>query len=217
MGPNRVIVSIGGDGMQWPDHHVFLINNTIVNADTGGTFINATAAIDLDVVNNLFIGPGAAIGGGNVMRMSHNLMTDTSVLVNAAAFDYHLALGSMPIDMGIDPGSDGAMSLAPVLEYVHPRATHSRSAVGVIDIGAYEFGNVAAVDGGGSDAGAGTDAGSGRDVGSSDAARSMTDAGATPPRMSGGCCGVAGRGASGTLTLASILLLAFARAARRPR
>ena len=49
MDPNHTIISIGGDGMQWPDHHVFLINNTIVNADTNGPFVNATAPIDLDI------------------------------------------------------------------------------------------------------------------------------------------------------------------------
>ncbi len=195
MGPNRTIISIGGDGMQWPDHHVFVVNNTIVNADTGGTFVNATAPIDLDLVNNLFVGPGTVVSGGNVLRMSNNLTTDTSALVDAASFDYHLAPGSMAIDMGIDPGSDGAMSLAPVLQYLHPRATEGRSAVGPIDVGAYEFGSVAVPD-------AGTDAGTGpgndagtipaTDAAGTDAGASGRDAGASVPGTAGGCCGVAG-------------------------
>lgn len=226
MGPNRTILSIGGDGMQWPDHHVFVINNTIVNADTGGTFINATAPIDLDVVNNLFIGPGTTISGGNVMRMSNNLMPDTSVLVDAASFDYHLVAGSAPIDMGIDPGSDGAMALAPTLAYAHPRGTIARAVVGsAIDVGAYEFGDVVSpVDAGaGNDAGTGTgsDAGTstGTDAGGTDAAGPGADAGASPPSTSGGCCGVAGtRSPSASLlALAALAMLVFVRRARASR
>ena len=217
MDPNHTIVSIGGDGMQWPDHHVFLINNTIVNAATSGTFVNATAPIDLDIVNNLFIGAGTVLAGGNVMRMSNNLTTDTAVLVGAATFDYHLVAGSMPIDMGIDPGSDGAMSLTPTLEYVHPYGTRARAAVGAIDIGAYEFGNVATADAGsGSDAGAmpGVDSGPRADAGAGDAGRSGTDAGGGPARTSGGCCRVAGRGSMHG-ALASLALVAMVLGVRR--
>jgi hypothetical protein len=200
MDPNRTIISIGGDGMQWPDHHVFVVNNTIVNADTSGTFVSATPAIDLDIVNNLFVGAGTVLSGGNVLRMTHNLTTDTSVLVDAAHFDYHLVAGSMPIDMGIDPGSDGAMSLAPVMDYVHPRATEPRVAVGPIDIGAYEYGQPASSDAGATDAAAG------------DASRAGTDAGSATLHTNGGCCGVAGgRPARGALTVVALLILAARR------
>jgi hypothetical protein len=195
MDPNRTIISIGGDGMQWPDHHVFIVNNTIVNADTSGTFVAATATIDLDVVNNLFIGAGTVLSGGNVLRMTHNLSQGTSVLVNAAGFDYHLALGSAPIDAGIDPGMDGTMSLAPMLQYVHPRATEPRAIVGVIDIGAYEFGSASSVDA------------SARDGGRGDAAVAM-------PHTSGGCCGVAAR-RSPLTTFVSIAIVAWLLHRRR--
>lgn len=226
MGPNRTIVSIGGDGMQWPDHHVFLVNNTIVNDDTGGTFVNATAPIDLDLVNNLFVGPGTMVSGGNVMRMSGNLATDASVLVSASGFDYHLVAGSMPVDMGVDPGSDGAMSLVPTLEYAHPRSTVARSAVGAIDVGAYEFGNVAMVDaGGGADAGSlpGADAGTspGVDAAGSDAGAGGRDAGSTTsPGSSGGCaCGVTrARDAGGaSIAILAVVLTAVRRRARARR
>lgn len=217
MDPNHTVISIGGDGMQWPDHHVFIVNNTIVNADASGTFINATAPIDLDIVNNLFLGTGTVVSGGNVLRMSNNLTTDTSVLVDAAAFDYHLPAGSMAIDMGVDPGSDGAMALAPIEQYVHPHSTAARVAVGAIDIGAYEFGNAVTID-----AGSGNDAGSVAmvDAGGSgsDAGAPRVDAGSAPPSKSGGCCGVAGtRSAHGTLGSLALVGLALAARVRRRR
>ena len=221
MGPNRTIVSIGGDGMQWPDHHVFLINNTIVNADTGGTFIQATAPIDLDVINNLMIGPGTPISGGATITMMTNRMGATSDIVSATTFDYHLAAGSPAIDAGTMPGSDGAMSLVPVMQYVHPRMTQARTSVGTIDIGAYEYGNTGVmVDAGGvvPDAGLLPDAGhAGVDGGpGSDAGHATADAGSRPPSTGGGCCGVAGtRSPYGSFFVLTLLgLLALRRRAR---
>ncbi len=220
---NHNIVSIGGDGMQWPDHHVFLVNNTIVNDDTNGPFINATAPIDLEIVNNLFIGPGAVVNGGNVLRMAGNLQPAASVLVDAASFDYHLVDGSMPIDMGVDPGSDGAMSLVPMLQYLHPRSTSARTIVGsAIDVGAYEHGQpVVEVDAGstpGNDAGTtpGTDAGTTPGVDGGGTAR--RDAGSTgTPASSAGCGCRAGGGASGLggWALAALALIGVARRRRR--
>jgi hypothetical protein len=221
MGVNSTIISIGGDGMQWPDHHVFIVNNTIVNAHTGGNFINATAPIDLDVVNNLFIGPGTMINGGHVARMATNLMTDTSVLVSAATFDYHLAAGSAPIDAGTAPGVDGTMSLVPMLEYVHPHDTTARGSVGTIDIGAYEYGSAPPSDAGtsGTDAGPANDAGPNHDAAvlpGADAGHVANgDAGTSSPTTAGGCCGVAGtRSAHGALLGLALLGLAIARRRR---
>jgi len=211
MDPNHTVISIGGDGMQWPDHHVFLINNTIVNAGSSGTFIQATAPIDLDIVNNLVIGAGTLLAGGHVMRMSNNLMADASVLVSASSFDYHLVAGSAAIDAGVDPGSDGAMSLVPTLEYLHPHATMARGVVGAIDIGAYEHGSAPALDGGraGNDAASTLDAGARADAAGSDAGRA-------PPSSSGGCCRVAGRGSPhAAVTLLGLVLAWLSR--RRSR
>lgn len=223
MGPNRTIISIGGDGMQWPEPHVILVNNTIVNADSSGTFINATAPIALDVVNNLFVGTGTMLTGGTVGRMDGNLMTDASVLVSSATYDYHLVAGSSPIDVGVAPGADGAMSLVAMFEYVHPHALVARSSVGAIDVGAYEFGSTGEVDAGppvdggsGADAGTtGTDGGPGSDAGAAVDA-SGADAGSAPRGTGGGCCRVAsGRGPGGAMIALSIVLLALVGRRRR--
>lgn len=218
MGPNRTVISLGGDGTQWPGSHVFVFNNTIVNSDTRGTFINATAAIMLDVVNNLFIGPGMMIGGGMVTRMETNLMADASVLVGAASYDYRLVAGSAPIDAGSPPGSDGAMSLVPMFQYVHPRSMEPRGVVGTIDVGAYEFGSVPVADGGtsGGDGGGlpGSDGGGvvidsdGSVAGGDGGAAMARDGGPGDGSVTGGCCRVGTRGPSGG-ALAGLLVLAM--------
>lgn len=220
LGPNRTVISIGGDGMQWAEPHVFLINNTVVNRDGSGTFINATAPIVLDIVNNLFIGAGTMLSGGSVNRMSNNLMETDAVLVGAATYDYHLVAGSAPVNAGIDPGSDGAVSLLPSFEYAHPHGLVGRSAVGAIDIGAYELGSTGGTDGGGLDAGSvadggSTDVGPGSDGGARDAAG--LDAG-PEPTTNGGCCRVVStdRPSPGLALLAACLMgLIASRRTRR--
>jgi MYXO-CTERM domain-containing protein len=212
--------------MQWADPHVFIVNNTIVNSYDRGTFINATAPIDLHVINNLFIGPGTLVNGGTVAQMTTNLMATPSVLAGAASYDYHLVAGSAPIDAGTDPGADGTFSLVPTSEYAHPRSTVGRTLVGTIDVGAYEFGSVPAGDAGamvdaavpGTDAGPGVDGGAGgTDAGSStDGAIVGRDAGGTAPPASGGCgCRAHGDGpARGMLLAIGALVLAVARRRR---
>jgi MYXO-CTERM domain-containing protein len=76
--------------------------------------------------------------------MRGNLATATPGLVDQPGVDYHLAAGSPAIDVGVDPGMGATMALAAVSQYRHPMAVEPRAAVGVVDVGAYEFGNVAA-------------------------------------------------------------------------
>jgi hypothetical protein len=60
--------------------------------------------------------------------------------VNAAVYDYRLLAGSPAIDHGVDPGAGAGMSLAPMLQYVHPVSTVVRVTEGsAIDRGAFEF------------------------------------------------------------------------------
>ncbi len=219
---NSNVISIGGDGMQWPEQRVFIVNNTIVNRLDRGTFIDAQAAVALDIVNNLFIGTGTMVSGGTVMRMEGNLMeaSDAS-LVDGAGYDWHLAAGSAALNAGVDPGSDGAMSLVPAFEYAHPMMVVTRTSIGMIDVGAYELGNP----GTGGDGGVGADGGgAGTDGGSSgaDGGGARTDGGGPGAdgggsTGSGGGCGCtvgAGRPPLAVLAL-GVLLLAGAMRRRR--
>jgi hypothetical protein len=214
MGPNRTVVSIGGDGMQWASPHVVFVHNTVVNHDTRGTFLSATAPIVLDVVNNLFVGPGELLTGGTLGRMDHNVRADGSVFVDAARFDYHLVAGSAPVDAGVDPGTDGAWPV-PAFEYAHPAGVVARRVDGAPDVGAYELAAAPAADAGPGATDAGVVADAGRPDGDSGAGPegdggglAGLDAGGGAGGTRGGCCHVAGGGrgpgASGLLVAAAL-------------
>lgn len=212
---NNNVISIGGDGTQWPEQRVFIVNNTIVNRLDRGTFINAQPAVGLDIVNNLVIGPGTLLSGGTVMRMEGNLMeaTDAS-LVDGAGYDWHLAAGSAAVNAGVDPGSDGATSLVPAFEYTHPMGTVARTSVGTIDVGAYELGSAGADAGPGTDAGGtGTDGGTpAPDAPGLDGGTSSGTDGGTSAGSSGGCGCRAGSGQpSGLFFVAALLAGALLR------
>jgi MYXO-CTERM domain-containing protein len=83
-------------------------------------------------------------------------------LVDRAAYDYRLALGSPCINAGSDPGTGAGFALLPTRQYVHLASAVDRTIDGTIDIGAYELG--LPVDGG------------------ADAGSDVSDAGAPPPR-----------------------------------
>jgi len=62
---NPAIVAVGMEGYQWPRNELYLVNNTIANdRSEGGNFLNVKSGIQrVKAVNNLLIGPGAAITG----------------------------------------------------------------------------------------------------------------------------------------------------------
>lgn len=62
---NPAIVAVGLEGYQWPRNELYLVNNTIANdRSEGGNFLNVKSGIDrVKAVNNLLVGPGAAITG----------------------------------------------------------------------------------------------------------------------------------------------------------
>jgi nitrous oxidase accessory protein NosD len=141
-GDNSTLLTYGEEGLARPDKRLFVANNTFVNDFTKGTFINVASGGTLTAHNNLFVGPGTVSSTGALS--ADNLATSAPLFVDATNFDYHLKSGSPAIDQGVDPGSADTFSLTPANQYVHPANTESRSTVnGTIDIGAYEFGNVA--------------------------------------------------------------------------
>jgi len=144
---NSTMLAFAEEGATNPSQDLYVVNNTFVNDRATGTFVRNSASTPAIVVNNIFVGDGTVLEGPG--DTTGNLPTGDAGFVDRAGYDYHLAAGSPAIDAGIDPGSGGGMSLTPVFEYVHPASGTERSIVdGVIDMGAFEFGNAPPADDG---------------------------------------------------------------------
>jgi hypothetical protein len=137
---NSTIVMYGAEGLSNPGKDVWIVNNTIVNDRSGGTFIRIADGSSGHAINNLFAGPGTDISGP--CEKITNLTAGTDILVDAAACDYHPVAGSAVENGGTDPGSAHGVNLMPAFQYVHPLGSESRVVTGAPDIGAFEYGPV---------------------------------------------------------------------------
>ncbi len=140
---NSTIVTYLEEGVNVmnPGMDLYVINNSIVNDLSSGTFVNIGTADTVPAVikNNIFVGPGTLTNQTGATLA--NNFSGNPLFVNQAGFDYHLTSGSPAIDAGANPGSANGFSLTPVFEYVHPARGEGRVTTGAaIDIGAYEFG-----------------------------------------------------------------------------
>jgi hypothetical protein len=132
---------LGGANANNPSTELYVVNNTFVNdQSTGINFLNISSADPTPalVTNNIFYGPGT------ITTQSHSILntnlTTNPLFVNQAGYNYHLTSASPAIDAGTDPGTGDAVSLMPLYEYADPACGEVRSLVGIVDIGAYEFG-----------------------------------------------------------------------------
>lgn len=205
---NPTIVTTGEEGTSNPDQHFYFVNNTVVNDLGSGTFVNTANGTTALIENNVFRGKGNLPASGTTNW--DDTMGDP-MLVNEASFDYHLKAGSPCIDKGTAPGTgQNNQSLAPDHDYVHPTNTESRAIAGsAIDIGAYEYGNVGAPDGGTTgDGGTTNDSGGANDGGTN-------GDGGTNNGGSGGCsCDAAGSTADVPWLALVAVALAFSRRRR---
>ena len=142
--PNHSIIEYGAEGIPaGRSMELFVVNNTIVNDESAGTFVPVGGAVTTPVTlrNNIFAGPGTITTQATAVLESNITVADGDPkFVNRAGYDYRLLAGSPAIDHGVDPGAAFGVSLAPVLQYVHPMSTVARVTKGsAIDRGAYEF------------------------------------------------------------------------------
>jgi hypothetical protein len=140
---NPGMVTFGEEGAV-PGSALFLINNTIVNdLPNEGLYLNVDSSVQNPaiVTNNIMWGSSKTNTCRGAVTMSKNLIGVNPQLVNQSMYDYHLLASSPAINTGIPPGTGNGFSLLPVLQYVHPACDETRSLVGVIDIGAYEYGS----------------------------------------------------------------------------
>jgi len=130
-----------------PNDDLFVSNNTILNQRASGSFIVLGASVQTPAVvrNNIFVGPGTVIN--RPTAVVENNITGDPGFTDLAAMDLRLRPGSRAINAGSDPGSGAGFSLTPVAQYVHPACEDTRTAVGALDLGAYEFGGGSAASG----------------------------------------------------------------------
>ncbi len=141
---NSNIIGYGLEGLSNPTSEIYLINNTIVNDKTNGSFVNIQNGTSVcKAVNNIFAGPGTIfLGNATTIDTSNNwyLSIAAAGMVDAPNFNYHLLSTCSAINNGINPGMANTFSLTPEFEYQDTAESISRVVNGQIDIGAHEFG-----------------------------------------------------------------------------
>jgi hypothetical protein len=143
---NRTVITSGEEGASNPNQEFYLINNTIVQDRSSGTYVQVLGQVStIRLVNNIFAGQYAlssTILSGNNGELTSDLQEVNPGFVDPAHFDYHLIDGSDAIDGGTAPGmANNGFDLTPQLQYVDQAQTDARPDDGIIDIGAYEFSN----------------------------------------------------------------------------
>jgi len=145
--PNSNIIRYAEEGASNPSQDLYIINNTIVNNAGGGTFINIAGSGRGTIRNNIFCGPGTTWTGGTVTS-SNNYVdgsgTSGARFQNAGGYDYHLTSASPAsiLNAGATLGlSLTGFSLAPPGQYVYDAQGTSRSLLGALDLGAFEYGS----------------------------------------------------------------------------
>lgn len=141
---NSNIIGYGLEGLNNPgNHECYIVNNTVVNDRTTGTFIqiqNATAL--LKMYNNIFAGTGTLLSGiANVLDSAGNFyyaQIANAGFANSTIYDYHLTLSCSAINKGKNAGSISSISLTPAFEYLHPASSALKTIIGIIDPGAFE-------------------------------------------------------------------------------
>jgi hypothetical protein len=165
---NKSLISYTAEGTGNTDQRLYVVNNTFVNDDHSGTFVQNRSDQPAIIRNNIMVGPGVVVSGpadvahnllarpggdGDVNTLlfaggkmpansqaNGNRLVEDAGLADRAAFDYHLTKTSPAINTAGPPGIVDGFPLTPGYEYVAPDKTVTRKAVGPLDIGAYEFG-----------------------------------------------------------------------------
>ena len=135
-GSNAVVIDYGSEGAS-PDMHLYVVNNTIVNNRTTGTFVNNAGTMGAQLQNNIFQGAGTVLAGPGTQTA--NWATNNANLRDPAHYDFRLTPSSTgATNAGALPGTAGGLSLVPAYQYVHPCSYGNRPAGSPIDIGAYK-------------------------------------------------------------------------------
>lgn len=144
-GTNSGIIGYGLEGLSNSGlHNLYVINNTIVNQKTAGTFVAVPNNANLyKAYNNIFAGQGTVLSGTAIVIDTTNnkkYISTTANFVNSTAYDYHLVSTSSAINSATTAGSASTgYNLTPVKEYIHPANQVNKVIQTTLDIGAYEY------------------------------------------------------------------------------
>ena len=125
-----------------PGSDLYVVNNSFVNQYSAGVLFVQVGSADTTPVllqNDIFYGPGTITSQAEATFITN--FTGDPDFVDLNTYDYHLRAGSPAIDAGSQPGVANGFRLAPQYEYVHPACGQLRHPIGIIDIGAYEYGD----------------------------------------------------------------------------
>jgi len=144
--PNSGIIAYAAESAGNGILDLYVVNNTIVNDKSSGTFIQSRDGSTVRVVNNILYGPGTPWSGGIVTALNNYIEPDysnTAKFANPASFDYHLTSSSplTVLNAGVPPGpSLTGYDLTPTSQYVFDLQSSPRSLLGGLDMGAFEYG-----------------------------------------------------------------------------
>lgn len=138
MQKNSTLISYGAESLDNGGTDLYVSGNTMVNDHGTGAFVRAAEGTTARLVNNLFVGPGTILSGAG--DTAGNLVASNPGFVNRTGYDYRLAAGSPAVDKAVAPGSANGFSLVPLFQYDGNASAISRTAVGQMDVGAFEYG-----------------------------------------------------------------------------
>jgi hypothetical protein len=136
---NSTMLIYGEEGLNNPDHTLYVVNNTFVSDLASGAFVALSGGTTATVQNNLFVGTVTQVSGTATQVSNLKINAAAANFVNIGAFDYRPTATTPGIDQGTAPGLGGTFDLTPIYQYVHPTNREARPTRNAIDIGAYEY------------------------------------------------------------------------------
>lgn len=130
---NPTLVSYGAEGFGAHDRTLWVVNNTLVNRRSSGTFVHLSTGTRARLLNNLMIGPGDLVDGPTRAARA-NRRVGLGGFVAPARDDFRLRRSSPAIDRGVRVPD----RRHPRWEYVDPARQAHRPVVGRVDLGAFE-------------------------------------------------------------------------------
>jgi hypothetical protein len=129
---NSALVSYGAEGLTQPSRTLWVVNNTLVNRRSSGTFVATAGGSDVRLRNNLLVGPGDLTSGPG--RARANLRVRLGTFVAPGREDFRLRASARAVDRGrAVPRRWRAR-----WEYVAPTGLVRRPTLGPTDLGAFE-------------------------------------------------------------------------------